>query len=290
MTANTTDGTKNPIGYIEGMGHSRRRKAAQLANGWWIKLLSKLQRENSGNIPEFGPLLHVSNHLHNMDPILEYYAFPRPLHFMGKKELFKFPVVKQIAVLSGGFPVDRGKVDREALRNAEDRLRRGIPLGIYPEGGRSPTGALIEAKSGAGLLALKTGAPILPVAITGSERLPFNGAKGRVQHKVYRPDPGHQGVKIRYGQTFVVPREFEGQKISAAEATEIIMLEIARLLPAGYQGVYAERLSQQSVRKIVPYDASSASSSPPSRGLSASESANSSTGDSSSSSSSASGP
>lgn len=261
--AGSASDTAIPDEYLQGVGHSRRRKAAQLANGWWIRLISRLKLEGTEHIPVSGPLLHVSNHLHNMDPILEYYGFPRPLHFMGKKELFKFPVIKQIAELSGGFPVDRGKVDREALRNAEDRLQRGIPLGIYPEGGRSPTGSLIEAKSGAGLLALKTGSPILPVAITGSERLPFNGAKGRSQHQAIRPDPGHKWVRIRYGQPFIVPREFEGAKISAAEATEIVMLEIARLLPADYRGVYAELLSQQSVRKIVPYDPSSGSPSSP---------------------------
>jgi len=256
------------------MGHSRRRQAAQLANGWWIKLITKLQLEGTAHIPVSGPLLHVSNHLHNLDPVLEYYGFPRPLHYMGKKELFKVPVVKQIAEWSGGFPVDRGKVDREALRNAEDRLRRGIPLGLYPEGGRSPTGSLIEGKSGAGLLALKTGSPILPVAITGSERLPFNGGKGRAQNQAKRPDPGHKGVKITYGPPFYVPREFEGRKISAAEATETIMLEIARLMPVDYQGVYAERLSQQGVRKIVPYyfatNSSSSSSEAPSPAASSS--------------------
>jgi 1-acyl-sn-glycerol-3-phosphate acyltransferase len=250
-----------PAEYLEGTGYSRRRKAAQAANGWWIKLMSKLQRVGAEHIPPYGPLLHVSNHLHNTDPILHYYAFPRPLHFMGKKELFKFPVIRHIAELSGGFPVDRGKVDREALRNAEDRLRRGIPLGMYPEGGRSPTGALIEGKSGAGLLALKTGAPILPVAITGSERLPFNGAKGRAQHQQAPKDPGHKGVRIVYGQPFHVPREFDGQKVSATEATEIIMLEIARLLPEDYRGVYTDRLKNQSVRKIIPYDFKSSSSS-----------------------------
>lgn len=243
-----------PAKYLEGSGkYSWKRQTAQLLNGWWIDLLTNLEVEGEENIPPWGPLLYVSNHLHNLDPAIEYKAFPRPLHFMGKQELFKFPVIKQIAEASGGFPVDRGKVDREALRNAEDRIERGIPLGIYPEGGRSPNGALIEGKSGAGMLALKSGAPVLPVALTGSERLPLNGGKGKSQRQVKDLRSGERKVRLVYGAPFTVPRRFEGEKIGSDEATEIIMLEIARLLPEEYRGVYADRLREQKVRKIVPY-------------------------------------
>ncbi len=261
--------TTTPGRYFEGSAHySKKRHAAQLMNGWWIDLLTNLEVEGEENIPPWGPLLYVSNHLHNLDPAIEYKAFPRPIHYMGKQELFKFPIIKQIAEASGGFPVDRGKVDREALRNAEDRIERGIPLGIYPEGGRSPNGALIEGKAGAGMLALKSGAPVLPVAITGSERLPLNGGKGKSQRQARDVKSGGRKVRIVYGAPFTVPRRFEGEKIGADEATEIIMLEIARLLPEEYRGVYADRLRAQSVRKIVPYsfsdwasESSSASSS-----------------------------
>ncbi len=248
-----------PPVFLDGSRYGRGRRVAQFVNGWWIQLISKLQQEGEEHIPPWGPLLYVSNHLHNFDPAIEFYGFPRPIHFMGKQELFRFPVIKQIAEVSGGFPVDRGKVDREALRNAEHRLERGITVGMYPEGGRSPTGGLTEGKAGAGMLALKTGAPILPVAITGSERLPLNGGKGKAQRKAERPDPGHKGVRIVYGAPFTIPRQFDGAKISSDEATEIIMLEIARLLPESYRGVYADRLKSQTVRKIIPYSLSSCS-------------------------------
>jgi cytidylate kinase len=239
---------------------ARRRKRGKLAYWaiWpWLHRVADITQEGVSNIPPFGPLLYVSNHLHNLDPGIEFYAFTRPLNFMGKQELFETPVVRQISEASGGFPVDRGKFDREALRQAEDRLEKGLTVGIYAEGTRSVTGALTEAKAGVGLIALKTGAPVLPVAITGSERLPFNGSKGDTAdlHKDDRP-----GVHIVYGEPFYLPRTVDGRKISATEATDIIMLEIARLLPESYRGVYAEKLAAQKHRLIIPYSSGSSSS------------------------------
>ncbi|MGD9714882.1 MAG: (d)CMP kinase, partial [Thermomicrobiales bacterium] len=104
-----------PPEYLEGSRYSGRRKIVQAVNGWWIDLVSRMELVGEENIPPWGPLLYVSNHLHNFDPAIEFKAFPRPIHFMGKQELFRVPVFKQIAEASGGFPVDRGRVDREAL-------------------------------------------------------------------------------------------------------------------------------------------------------------------------------
>lgn len=242
---------------------ARRRPRGKLAYWaiWpWLHRVAHITQEGVSNIPPFGPLLYVSNHLHNLDPGIEFYAFTRPLNFMGKQELFETPIVRQISEASGGFPVDRGKFDREALRQAEERLEKGLAVGIYAEGTRSVTGALTEAKAGVGLLALKTGAPVLPVALTGSERLPFNGAKGDTA-RVHEQDEGRPGVHIVYGEPFYLPRMVDGKKISATEATDIIMLEIARLLPESYRGVYAEKLAAQQTRLIIPYSRTSGSSS-----------------------------
>jgi len=101
------------------------------------------------------------------------------------------------------------------------------------------------------MLALTSGAPIQPVAITGTERLPMNGAKGRAGGELAR-DPGHGGCQILFGAPFRIPREIDGRKVSADEATEIMMIEIARLLPPDYRGVYADALSHETVRRAQP--------------------------------------
>lgn len=204
-----------------------------------LKPLLRLKIEGMEHIPREGPLLVVCNHLHNSDPILVSVALPRPLHFMAKKELFSIPVIAQIVRRVGAFPVDRGKFDRSAIRRAEAVLAAGIAVGMFPEGTRSVTRALRKAHPGAGMIALKTGVPVLPAVITGSERLPGNGAKRRRQGGDADPVPGHRGVRVRFGPTFVIPRERDGRKLMTHDATEILMAELARMLPPSYRGEYA---------------------------------------------------
>jgi 1-acyl-sn-glycerol-3-phosphate acyltransferase len=189
-----------------------------------------------------GAVLVVSNHLHNADPILTNIAYPAPIHYMAKKEVFRFRILKWILQWSGAFPVDRGKSDRSAIRRAEAALARGLAVGMYPEGTRSVTLALAKAHAGVGLIALRADVPVLPVVVTGTERLPFNGAKGRAQGAAAMPNPGHRGVRILFGELFHVPREIDGRRTTPEQATELIMIEIARLLPPDYRGVYADRV------------------------------------------------
>lgn len=211
-----------------------------------------LRIEHLERVPLDGPVLAVSNHLHNADPVLTVLAFPRPVHYMTKKEAFAIPVIRTILRGVGAFPVDRGKADRSAIRRADAALHQGIAVGMYPEGTRSITRALRHAHSGAGLIALTSAAPVLPVVVTGTERLPFNGQRGKQQLAAPMPDPGHKGVRILFGDPFHIPREIDGRHVSAAEATEIMMIEVARLLPPDYRGVYADALRAESKRRAMP--------------------------------------
>jgi 1-acyl-sn-glycerol-3-phosphate acyltransferase len=183
--------------------------------------------------PADGPLLVVSNHLSNADPILLEAAFPRPLFFMGKAELFANPIFRWILHRFGGFPVERGAPDRAAIRQANTVLAQGIALGIYPEGGRSKTGALVAAFPGVGLIARQSGAPILPVAMTGTEYFPVNG-----EMPPRRPRGVPRGVTERFGEPFHIPSQVDGRRVTPDEATRLIMVRIAELLPERYRGVY----------------------------------------------------
>lgn len=185
-------------------------------------------------VPGEGPLLVVGNHLSNADPPLLVIAFPRPLFFLGKSELFRFPPLGWLLRRFGGFPVERGTPDRAALRHALAVLAQGIAMGIFPEGGRSHSGAIGPTLSGAGLLALQSQALVLPVGITGTEFFPVNG-----DMPPKRPRSAPRGVTIRFGEPFQVPERVDGKRVTSEEATRLIMTRVAELLPPQYRGIYA---------------------------------------------------
>jgi 1-acyl-sn-glycerol-3-phosphate acyltransferase len=192
------------------------------------------------NVPGDGPLLVASNHLSNADPIILEAAFPRPLFFVGKSELFRNPFFRWVLHRFGGIPVERGTPDRAAIRRARAVLDQGIALGIYPEGVRSKTVALLRGHSGAGLIALQSKAPVLPVAIYGTEFFPVNG---EVPPRLSKSLP--RGVTVHFGTPFHVPERVDGKRVTADEATHLIMIRIAELLPERYHGVYArDRIEQ----------------------------------------------
>jgi 1-acyl-sn-glycerol-3-phosphate acyltransferase len=236
--------------------HTLRGRPRRLVRGvlyalFWVIIGFRVKHVDRA--PATGPVIVVSNHLHNADPILTEVAFPRTIHYMAKKEVFGVPVVRWIVRWVGAFPVDRGKADRSAIRRANAALQQGIPVGLFPEGTRSPTRALRQAHAGAGLLALTSGAPVLPLIITGTEKLPFNGKRGRIQAQSAMPHSGHRGVRILFGEPFLIPRQIDGRRVTSDEATEIIMIEIARRLPPDYRGIYADLVDQETLRRAIPW-------------------------------------
>ncbi len=204
-----------------------------------FKFIFGMRIEGLENIPKSGPALLISNHLHNVDPILLYAVLIRPGRFMAKKEVFSVPVIGWLAKFFAAFPVDRGNADRAALRLAEKHLANGKIVGIFPEGTRSPDATMQEAYPGVAMIAVRSGAPILPVAIFGTERIPFNGKKGRGQ-TWRRPR-----VIVRIGPTFNLPETPPGQRRPGLPAvTNLMMTEVARLLPPEYRGVYADAVEK----------------------------------------------
>ncbi len=187
-------------------------------------------------LPAGGPLIIASNHLSNADPvIIASWLTPllgRRIHWLGKQEALDWPLIGWGLAQNGVFGIRRGAADIEAFRLARRVLEEGHVLAVFPEGTRSRTGGLQEAKDGLAILALRTGAPILPVGLAGTDRF---WPRGRLL-----PRPGGE-VVLRVGRPFHLPEAgSEGDRRAAQHAaTEEIMRRIALLLPPEHRGVYA---------------------------------------------------
>jgi 1-acyl-sn-glycerol-3-phosphate acyltransferase len=138
----------------------------------YCRLVFKLRARDKQNVPDTGPVILAPNHFSAMDHWFVGILLRRRVRFMAKSQLFKGRVLEYILSRAGAFPVRRGKRDEESITTALRILRDGGMLVIYPEGGRSRSGRIGElgARPGLGRLALESGAPVVPVAIHGSER------------------------------------------------------------------------------------------------------------------------
>lgn len=132
-------------------------------------LILGLKIEGLHNLPQKGPVIVAANHISNWDPILVGVSLPRPVHFMAKAELFKNALLAGICRGLNAFPVQRGAADRNAIRLALEMLKDGEMLGIFPEGARRKVVAETSIQPGVAMLALKSGAVVVPLAITGTE-------------------------------------------------------------------------------------------------------------------------
>lgn len=181
------------------------------------------------NVPKSGPLILASNHVNMLDSALLAVLMPRRIVYMAKIELWDTPIIGPLYGVAGFIPVRRFEADLGALRKAERTLRDNQVLGMFPEGTRSVTPGLGKGQPGTALIALRTGAHILPVGIAGT-----SGVK--VPRSLFRITR----VQVVFGQPFRLP---EGHRVTTElvqECTERIMREIAVLLPEEYRGVYAE--------------------------------------------------
>lgn len=129
---------------------------------WNIKV------EGIQHIPARGKALICSNHFSGWDPILLASVSSRPLHLMGKEEIFSNPVLNKLLLKLGMIKVKRGHTDRRAIREVLGYLEQDEVCGIFPEGTRSKDGELQEFFQGSMYFALKTGAPVVPAVIIGS--------------------------------------------------------------------------------------------------------------------------
>jgi 1-acyl-sn-glycerol-3-phosphate acyltransferase len=185
-----------------------------------ILLLTRMRVHGHDHLPASGAAIVVSNHIAAIDPGILVGALPRPIALMSKIENYRGPL-KLFMPMVGAFTVRRGAADRRALATAEQVLQRGQLLAMFPEGTRSRTGALGTAQGGAALLALKTGVPIVPVALAGTQRV--------FQRRF--PWLGYPRVTVTIGAPFSVePLDRPARREDRDRVTTLMMAHIAALL------------------------------------------------------------
>jgi 1-acyl-sn-glycerol-3-phosphate acyltransferase len=184
-----------------------------------------------------GPVLLVANHVSNADaPLIGSFVTPalgRRIYWLGKQEALDWPIVGKLLELNAVIGIQRGAADVEAFRSARRVLDEGHVLIVFPEGTRSPAGALQEAKEGTTILALRTGARIVPIGVSGTRRVWPRGQR--------LPHPSRHRVVLRVGEPFTISAPGSGAERRAAQvaATTEIMGRIGALLPPDQRGVYA---------------------------------------------------
>jgi 1-acyl-sn-glycerol-3-phosphate acyltransferase len=192
-----------------------------------MRLLFRLESLGHEHIPVTGPVLLVSNHASVLDPPLIGVAAPRPLCFMAKAELFRIPLFGRLIRALNARPVRREGSSAGALRDALGTLRAGNALLVFPEGTRGTGDEVRAGKPGAGMLAVASGAPVVPVYISGTDRALPRG----------RSVPRPAKVVVRFGPIFrFAAAADDGRRDRYREATVQMMRAITRLRDEAHGG------------------------------------------------------
>ena len=123
------------------------------------------------NVRRSGPLLVISNHLSNTDPVVVQYSCPRLIHFLARKELFSMGGLGKFVRLWGAVPIKQSSADKGAIKRSIELLKAGECVGIFPEGQLSPDGRLLELFDGTALIVRLSGAPCVCVGLQGTNRV-----------------------------------------------------------------------------------------------------------------------
>ncbi len=193
-----------------------------------FRIICRYEVVGRENLPPGGPIIVAMNHIHMLDSPAAMVAMPWQVRILAARKWAGRPLGLLLRLVGAMF-VNRGEVDRRALRWALEMLERGEVFGIAPEGTRSPNHQLQAARGGVAYLAYLSGAPILPVVVTGVERIfPSLLRLRRAQ------------VRVVVGPAFSLPRpEHRPHSRELLELADQVMYRLAALLPREYRGVYA---------------------------------------------------
>ncbi|MGB9777399.1 MAG: lysophospholipid acyltransferase family protein [Anaerolineae bacterium] len=195
---------------------------------WLFPLLVRVRVTGQENFPPSGPYILATNHLSVFDLPLLMMICPHTVRAFAASKHRRNPFYFLVLSAAGSIWVRRGEIDREALRGAFEALQRGEVLGIAPEGTRArKVYALQSGKTGAAYIATRADVPIVPVGLTGTEKVKENIPRLR------RTD-----VTVTIGKPFRLPESGRVRGPKLDEYTDLIMRRIAALLPPEYRGVY----------------------------------------------------
>lgn len=213
---------------------TRARLAFRVFSHGLLKLVAKLclrvTTQGMENLPQDGPFLIVINHLGDADAPALVSALPFTPDALGKIELYDLPILGRLMDWYGIIWLHRGRPDKRALRSALDGLAQGRVIIIAPEGRYSLTGGLEEGTSGAAFLAYKSGVPLVPIVVTGTENANVYGHMKRWQRAP---------VHIRVGKMFRLAEQASARQEALSRGTSQIMAALAELLPERYRGEYS---------------------------------------------------
>ncbi len=188
--------------------------------------------EGQENIPESGPYIVVTNHMSIFDtPLVNISLPPMQLRFFAGEHWEPVPFIGKIMKLSGAIYINRGMVDRQALKEAMVALENGDVFGLAPEGTRSKENVLLRARDGAAYLAVRAkNVPVLPIGVANTEKWWFNLVRLR-----------RTRFQARIGRPFLLPEIGRRPKSKDLAAySHLIMVHIAALLPEQYHGYYKD--------------------------------------------------
>ena len=196
---------------------------------WLIALFTmKSTVKGMENFPKKGPALIIINHLGDADAVLLGSCIPYPIDPLAKIELHEHPVVGGIFRAFGVIWIHRGRPDRRAIHAVLDGLAEGRVIGMAPEGRESVTGALEDANDGAAFIALKSGVPIVPIVMTGTENKRIYG-----NMRKFKRTP----VTFTVGKPFLLQTSGD-RRTRLQDGTRQIMETLAEMLPEEYRGSY----------------------------------------------------